>query len=254
MAQLKYPVGYQGCYQCKIIKPLSEFYPSTPYTCKACKCKSVKTWNKLNADQHNSNKLKSIRRNQEYLFSFLELNSCYHCGTDDLLVLELHHLHGKQKRTHNVSSLVNSGASLERVRSEIVKCIVLCRNCHIIEECHLRYQAGRPDFRYAFQYHDEWPSYPRQQQIAKKIYLIEYFLEHPCQDCGLSNIVPLQFDHTLDNKEESIGWLLNNRGIDAMIVEIDKCDVVCANCHNHRTIQRAETWRLKYAEKEVQTV
>ena len=255
MARKVYPPGYQGCYRCKQIKPLDEFYPSTPYTCKSCKRDHVKAWNAANREQHESNKLRGIRRNQAYLYSYLSDKRCGHCGCSDLLVLELHHLFGKQRRSHNVSSLVNGGASLQRVKDELAKCEVLCRNCHIVEECRLRYEQGQSDFRYAYQYHNETPTFPHTQQITKKRYLLDYFKAHPCIDCGATNVVFLQFDHVRDDKTANVGWLLNNRGFDDMVAEITKCDVVCANCHVYRTIQRAETFRYNYIkEKEAENL
>jgi hypothetical protein len=47
----------------------------------------------------------------------------------------------------------------------------------------------------------------------------------------------LEFDH-LGDKSFNIAKGLRDRGWDALIAEIAKCDVVCANCHRRRTAVR----------------
>lgn len=61
----------------------------------------------------------------------------------------------------------------------------------------------------------------------------------PCADCGIqyaSHV--MQFDH-LGDKEFSIGQRGRNLSRRRLLAEIQKCEVVCANCHAERTYQRA---------------
>ncbi len=63
-------------------------------------------------------------------------------------------------------------------------------------------------------------------------YLIEVKKNNPCE-CGIDNPVVLQFHH-INPKEKEInpskmckqGW-----GLDRVQKELDKCKVMCANCH-----------------------
>ena len=65
--------------------------------------------------------------------------------------------------------------------------------------------------------------------------LREYFWQNPCMDCGESNPVKLQFDHRdPERKLFTIGSRLD-KNWEALKSEIEKCDVVCANCHQART-------------------
>ena len=50
---------------------------------------------------------------------------CYVCREDSIWCLDFHHLGDKDT---TVSSML--GMSDARVRAEIAKCVVLCRNCH----------------------------------------------------------------------------------------------------------------------------
>jgi hypothetical protein len=69
-------------------------------------------------------------------------------------------------------------------------------------------------------------------------YLLDYFRAHPCVDCGETDLLVLEFDH-LGNKLFTISEGLRDRGWQAILDEIEKCEVVCANCHRRRTAQRA---------------
>ena len=64
-------------------------------------------------------------------------------------------------------------------------------------------------------------------------YLITLFRERPCVDCGEHDPLVLEFDH-LGNKKFTIAKGLGNRSWQAVLDEIAKCDVLCANCHRLR--------------------
>ena len=68
-------------------------------------------------------------------------------------------------------------------------------------------------------------------------YLIEYFKTHPCVDCGETDPVVLEFDHLRD-KACTIGAVLTHRNWNSLLEEIEKCEVVCCNCHRRRTAIR----------------
>ena len=51
---------------------------------------------------------------------------CSQCGETDPRVLEFHHEGNKEAE---VSRLMGRGASLDALRAEIAKCVVLCANC-----------------------------------------------------------------------------------------------------------------------------
>lgn len=99
--------------------------------------------------------------------------------------------------------------------------------------------------------------YIDQAQVRKEIlraerteYLFDYFAAHPCKDCGESDPVVLEFDH-LDaaTKSFNIGAGLTYRAWDSILEEIEKCEVVCANCHRRRTAQRRGSFRAQLVEE-----
>jgi hypothetical protein len=86
----------------------------------------------------------------------------------------------------------------------------------------------------------------RKQELAleRTLYLIDYFRTHPCVDCGEADPVVLAFDHLRD-KLFSIGMDLARRRWQCVLDEIEKCQVVCANCHRRRTALRRGALRAR---------
>ena len=62
----------------------------------------------------------------------------------------------------------------------------------------------------------------------------------PCSDCKVSYpYYVMDFDHVEDGKSFDVsGHTKHTRSIDKIKEEIDKCEVVCSNCHRVRTFQR----------------
>jgi hypothetical protein len=88
----------------------------------------------------------------------------------------------------------------------------------------------------------------RKQRLAieRTKYLIEFFETHPCNDCGESDPVLLEFDHTGGDKLFEIGQSLRYRNWQSILNEIGKCQVVCANCHRRRTALRRGSLRPRW--------
>jgi hypothetical protein len=89
----------------------------------------------------------------------------------------------------------------------------------------------------------------RKQALARErtAHLVAHFAKHPCVDCGEKDPVVLEFDHLRD-KAFNIGRSLAYRSWAAILAEMAKCDVVCANCHRRRTARRAGHLRLELFE------
>lgn len=75
--------------------------------------------------------------------------------------------------------------------------------------------------------------------------LQEYVKERkncPCMDCGVSYPhYVMDFDHVRGIKKYTISQIVKNGcSRDMLDEEIDKCDVVCSNCHRERTHSRGQ--------------
>lgn len=74
----------------------------------------------------------------------------------------------------------------------------------------------------------------------------EYLSNHPCAECGESNIVMLQFDHLRDKDFNIVHAARLGYSWDTILKEIEKCEVVCANHHAVRTFERCNSKRVNF--------
>jgi hypothetical protein len=73
----------------------------------------------------------------EYVQNIKNQLSCVDCGERHPATLQFHHLNLEDKM-FNVADAVRNGLSLDRIKKEISKCIVLCANCHAIRHFNMR--------------------------------------------------------------------------------------------------------------------
>lgn len=75
----------------------------------------------------------------------------------------------------------------------------------------------------------------RRKKESKQKYL-EYLRQHPCMDCGVTDPVVLTFDHRDPAlKTDCVSRMVQMHFWKRVLEEIEKCDVVCFNCHARRT-------------------
>jgi hypothetical protein len=81
------------------------------------------------------------------------------------------------------------------------------------------------------------------------IRLMAYLADHPCVDCGEADPIVLDFDHLPGaTKRFEVGRAVGSstRSWSLISSEIERCDVVCANCHRRRTARRAGHRRASF--------
>ena len=82
-----------------------------------------------------------------------------------------------------------------------------------------------------------------EQKVARRKVHVEAVRAHKAlfgyADCGEGDPVVLELDHTEDNKRDNVSDMISQGlGLASIMAEVQKCDVVCANCHRRRTHQR----------------
>jgi len=102
------------------------------YFANAGKIKGVKYWRHYCKKCYYSQKQKRKKSLQDWYIKYKENLECSQCKNDDYRVLDFHHM-DSTKKLFNVSEMANAGHSIEKIKKEIEKCIVLCSNCHRIE-------------------------------------------------------------------------------------------------------------------------
>lgn len=68
---------------------------------------------------------------------------CAYCGENHPATLHFHH-RDPEKKDFSLAEAVNYGYSIERIKREIAKCIVLCANCHAKEHYEWAMQNKKP--------------------------------------------------------------------------------------------------------------
>jgi len=102
-------------------------------------------------------------------------------------------------------------------------------------------------------YQKDKQTYKDRTRIRKNRILFEnktrlciYLSNHPCVDCGETDIRVLEFDHVIGQKDGEISDLFR-QGFSWLTIEaeIAKCEIRCANCHRIKTFSsHSNNWRI----------
>lgn len=86
------------------------------------------------------------------------------------------------------------------------------------------------------------PSARAKKRAAKWRLAQIHKLAQGCADCGYNtDAYALQFDHINGDKKKNVSDLIrSDYGWRTIVEEIQKCEVVCANCHAIRTKLRGQ--------------
>lgn len=81
---------------------------------------------------------------------------------------------------------------------------------------------------------------------AHRLRLAEYLRDHPCVDCGETDLRVLDFDHRdRTDKRGQVSRLVFSVGWARLAEEIARCDVRCSNCHRRRTAEQMGWWSAR---------
>src|SRR3989304_776656 len=82
----------------------------------------------------------------------------------------------------------------------------------------------------------------RRSKVARKARLaaiVRALKERPCLDCQQTYPVPvMEFDHRSEKWKPVPALIAGSYSLVKIMREIERCDVVCANCHRLRTWRR----------------
>jgi hypothetical protein len=99
-------------------------------------------------------------------------------------------------------------------------------------------------------YKDKEKLYQNQQKIRDRNHkkMWELLLTKKCVDCGIKDARVLEFDHLPEyEKKFEIARAVagSTRSWELILSEINKCEVICSNCHKIRTMTRGNFKRFK---------
>ena len=134
----------------------------------------------------------------------------------------------------SATAMLKSRATL---LEEVAKCDIVCANCHHLRtrrryvdalaklDPASRRPSVRPDKRWRWRWHQDF---------------LDQLRDVPCADCE-ARFAPcaMEFDHR-DPREKVRGVtrMIGRASAERILAEVDKCDIVCANCHRKRTFDR----------------
>lgn len=113
-----------------------------------------------------------------------------------------------------------------------------CRTCHsLYTKNHYKEKTGL---------------YKERNKIRRKeaqTFILSYLLNKECIECGNTDIRVLEFDHVRGSKIIEVSTMVGKCYSKEMILaEIDKCDLICRNCHQVRTAIKSNNYKQKFLE------
>lgn len=131
------------------------------------------------------------------------------------------------KEIKNEDKFFYKNKKAEKLHSQCKDCYVLKRRA--IWKAHYH--------KYGSNYRER--AIERNKRLKQKLRenLLDYLSDKKCASCGIGDPRVLEFDH-LDPKTKSFGISQALHGIinwDTILIEINKCQILCANCHKIKT-------------------
>lgn len=80
-----------------------------------------------------------------------------------------------------------------------------------------------------------------------RAYIWSVLTASSCVDCGESDPLVLEFDHIDPTTKHMHIADMRYHSVERTKGEVEKCEVVCANCHKRRTMKRGSHWRAQFA-------
>ena len=154
-------------------------------------------------------KIKSL----EFLNSF----EC-ECGEKNITKLCFHHIENSEKE-EKISRM--RGLNFERIKKELIKCKVMCQNCH--QELHQKDCTIKGS----------------EFKKKNKILFMEFLEKDKCDMCGYNKCLDcLDFHHT-SPENKTIEFRIFRKKINSISeiashikYELNTCKVICRNCHS----------------------
>ncbi len=228
------------CRICKKEKPLREISrhkkskDGYDTICKECNKKLVYEWKEKNHNKfmdyqikYNKGRIEQKREDgrkrrrviKDFIHNYKKDKQCLICGFNKNTDILVFHHRNPENKEFKISQ--RNTSTIDVLTEEIKKCDLLCPNCH--RELHWNEMQNNLKENVS------------ETTIKKRKYQ-EWFNElkkDGCSKCGEKRFYVLDYHHIENNKEHEIHKMVQTRAAKKkMIEEIDKCILLCANCHS----------------------
>lgn len=172
-------------------------------------------WHYRNTEWNKERTLQRRARLRSWTNECKRKEGCDNCGDTRPAVLDFHHENPAEKELAIVE-MITYGFGRDTLHNEMVKCTVLCANCHRST-------------------HIDWPA--ENEAIAgseaSRAWVYRYKQSSEgCSRCGETDPRCLVFHHVRGDKRMSVSRMVSDGYARSAIAdEIEKCELLCANCH-----------------------
>lgn len=152
------------CTRCKEEKRSSEFPKNKSKkkgissACLACHREMARDWYQRNKKKkkRDSRERSKTRRDVARDYVLSRLTECADCGETNKVVLEFDHVTGV--KIAGISYMARNGFSVEDIAMEMLKCEIVCSNCHRIRTAkrNKRHWAHRKEYRHLLEKDIQW--------------------------------------------------------------------------------------------------
>jgi len=125
----------KNCNRCQGEKVITDF----PFKNKAKDIRHgacTECWKEIRKTSYDKNKKTTLLRNtknkkktRNWYIEYKSTLKCSNCNENHPACLEFHHVDPNTKE-YDVSIMLRSTVSVEKLKKEIDKCVILCSNCH----------------------------------------------------------------------------------------------------------------------------
>jgi hypothetical protein len=227
-------VDERHCRRCDRTLPLDAFNrykDGHQWWCRECFKQYFRERGKLHLTQVAQSRDLRRERAHAYVLTHLRETQCVECGESDPVVLEFDHV---GEKTWEVGALTGRATRIALISEEIAKCEVVSCNCHR-RRTYLR--RGTTRTRRSAERIKDW-------RVRRNLeWLYTYLGNSSCTDCGIADPLVLEFDHIGLKRKSVMTMAWEGYGQETIQIEMNKCDIRCANCHRRKTSAERRSFR-----------
>ena len=211
------------CVKCEQVKPGAEFRNNPSHVRIDSHCRTC-----------HAQKKKAYRANLKAERDRLKSDGCAQCGFENVLALQFAHYKRETKhRSRNGKLITPSILGPKLLKKELPLMRVLCANCHRLETFN-EYKSNPSQKPSAVQMR-------KATKVFKQIAIDEKLKRGKCLQCEkkVREDICCMFDFDHRNPKEKVSdisqMLSYGYTFEQIQDEMEKCDLLCANCHQIKT-------------------